>query len=109
MDYFVALKNAKRAAESVSDFPDRGTCNFDTPYITGKVAEIKKLREAARSLNKIIDRDIFITDASGIVKDGWMINGLTEGQGNRRTKMAEAVAEALEKEGLDAHVYYVMD
>lgn len=101
-----ALMLAEVAALGVdaADSTDGGTCNFDTCVLT----------PAAPVRQKTLDE---IKAATGITltKEKWLgkirlfVGTTTRGQGDRRTRMAEAACEVLKREGFDAMMYMQMD
>lgn len=98
-----ALKRAKKAAEAYRSSEDGGTCNFDSPCLT-----------SWRGMKKSLVVDAI--KAAGLDAWDWnfcgvhlVICGGTCGQGNRRSRMAEAMAKSLCDDGYDAGMYYQMD
>jgi hypothetical protein len=96
-----ALTAAKAAALKVADTEDGGTCNFDCAIIRG--ITITKMRKASA-----VSGVAFFPD-KWLGRQCFFIHGFLQGQGFRRTKMAEAACAALRAAGLDAHMYYQMD
>lgn len=94
-----ALNAAKNEMLKYSDTEDGGTCNFDTPVVRIKASE-KMMSQSDYRIVKV--------DEKGW-KDCWFVFLPLMGQGNRRTRMAEAAAEVLRCNGFDAMVYYQMD
>lgn len=100
-DISKAIKKA-RAAIAV-DPEDGGTCNFDAPTLYLKGWNREKVQQAALEAG---------TDA-----DPWGMWGRIEfvlscgnvGQGNARTRYAEAMRDSLKNDGYDAGMYYAMD
>lgn len=96
-----ALRRATVACMAHIDDEDGGTCNFDSPVLDYAASGITK--EDAKQAVK----------AAGLSCYDWekmlVITGCFSGQGNRRTKMAEAFSKSLEKSGLTAAMYYQMD
>lgn len=98
----IALKAAKLAADGHNAGDDDGTCNLDTPvFFPGRLrtATIQAAAEAAKvSVNVGTwgrSRCVFVY--------------VTQGQANRRTRMAEAATRALKEKGLEAATFYQMD
>ena len=95
----VALLMAVSAAEKVKDTEDGGTSNMDTPTIylprwsAGAISEAFQLTGLVPSRH---ENTVFILRAC-------------EGQGYRRTAMAEAFCESLKASGYTAGVDYRMD
>lgn len=101
MELKKALLAAKQAAEKLKDTEDGGTCNFDTPILVlPKEWSVSNIYEAFEhtGLRADITRRNFIR-----------IYGAVEGQGFRRTYMAEAFRDSLKAAGYDAIVEYRMD
>ena len=96
-----ALLIAKIEAEKLKDTDDGGTCNFDTPT----------LKLPSEWTNWMLDVAFQRTGLSydRVSKETIHILGAVEGQGFRRTAMAEAFSEALTKQGYVSYVYYQMD
>ena len=95
-----ALQRANKAAQRYADTEDGGTCNFDTCVINLKI--YKKFRD----LTEYPLRKTY----GGRVWQGWWFVDITLcGQGNRRTRMAEAACGSLRADGYDAQVYYQCD
>ena len=96
-----ALLIAKIEADKLKDTDDGGTCNFDTPTL--------KLPSEWTSL--MLDVAFKNTGMSyeRVSKETIHILGAVEGQGFRRTAMAEAFSEALTKQGYVSYVYYQMN
>jgi hypothetical protein len=91
------------AVAEFEDWDDMGTCNFDAPYLYAKgmteaqAQEIEKLSGVGSYLTRFLGTRVL------------MISGALQGQGNRRTKMAEAMRRHLEAAGLRVGMYYQMD
>jgi hypothetical protein len=100
-----ALKKARDAAQLYANTEDGGTCNFDSPAIDYRAMHMSKAKteEAIK--------------AAGLRSFEWnsyggkrlVICGIGAGQGNRRTRMAEAAYESLKADGMEACMYYQMD
>lgn len=102
-----ALKRAEAAALQFKDTDDGGTCNFDMPVIKlprWKPEEIQAVQQATGIV--ISDKWDF-----GIWKGYRPVGTSRHGQGNRRTRMAEAAYKSLRTEmpDLDVRMYYAMD
>lgn len=94
-----ALEAAKKEMLKYADTEDGGTCNFDTPVIRVKATE-KMMSQAEYRLVKVGEKGW---------QDCWFVFLPLYGQGNRRTRMAEAAARSLIASGFEAGVYYQMD
>jgi hypothetical protein len=95
----IDILNANNAAFMYSEVEDGGSCNFDTPMVELKLT--KKERAAVA--------DFLTPIGMRGYKNCYFVEVPLYGQGNRRTRMAEAAAEALRKEGYKASVYYQLD
>lgn len=112
-----ALKRAGHAARLFADEDDGGTCNFDAPVLDYAACGLKE-RDAVELIESLglscYDWKPFRNHRG---PDGKMIrapkylviNGFQHGQGNRRTKMAEAFCQRLIADGIEAGMYYQMD
>ena len=96
-----ALLIAKIEAEKFKDTDDGGTCNFDTPT----------LKLPSEWTNWMLDVAFQRTGLSyeRVSKETIFIHGAVEGQGFRRTTMAEAFRDSLVASGYVSYVYYQMD
>lgn len=97
----MAISIAEKEAQKYADSEDGGTCNFDTPMF--------KVKATKRQLAQM---DWQVMQIGKRQPDGgaWFTVFINlDGQGNRRTRMAEAAAESLKKSGYDASVMYEMD
>lgn len=94
-----ALMNADKAARQFAESEDNGTCNFDTPVIRIKATE-KQMASLDYKVVKVGEKGW---------KDCWFVFIPLMGQGNRRTRMAEAAARSLIADGFEAGVYFQMD
>ena len=96
-----ALKKAKEAAQAYANTEDGGTCNFDSPAIDYREMHMSKAK-AEEAIT-----------AAGLSCFEWnrrfVVCGIGSGQGNRRTRMAEAAYESLKADGIAATMYYQMD
>jgi len=106
MDYAKLTKDLKEAKASaialgLTDSEDGGTCNFDTPVLIVKGARLDFLKKAAANAGVNISRW-----ESGYYH---IYGDFLWGQGNLRTRMAEAFAKSLSDNGWKAYVYYAMD
>ena len=98
-----ALINAVNAAAMLDDTEDGGTCNLD--MVTLKIKIPKKLTQyISVKLEKMLARDW-----GRLWKGYYLVDIPLSGQGNRRTRMAEAACGSLRAAGYDAQVYYQCD
>lgn len=97
----MALLKANNDAQAYADTEDGGSCNFDSLAIKVKATE-KQMSQ--------LDWFTFKWGKRG--KDGktWYVIELDYcGQGNCRSRMAEAACKSMEAQGYEATVYYQMD
>ena len=98
-----ALINAVNAAAMLADTEDGGTCNLD--MVTLKIKIPKKFTQyISVKLEKMLTRDW-----GRLWKGYYLVDIPLSGQGNRRTRMAEAACESLKAAGYNAQVYYQCD
>lgn len=98
----MALLKANESAQAYANTEDGGTCNFDALAIKVKATE-KQMKQLEWWSFKWMKRDP--TDGKT-----WYVIGLDyNGQGNRRTRMAEAACKSMEAQGYQSTVYYQMD
>jgi cell division GTPase FtsZ len=100
-----ALEKAKEAALKYADTEDGGTCNFDSPTIDYRAMHMKKSK--AEEAIKAADLRCFDWNGYGGIR--LVVCGLGYGQGNRKTRMAEAAHESLKADGIECGMYYQMD
>lgn len=94
-----AVKTASEAAMQHADTEDGGTSNFDTCYIWLSIP--KRLRDQS---------SLHFSEGWGLYRGSWSISELpAHGQGNMRTRMAEAAARSLCAAGYRATVRYEID
>ena len=98
-----ALLNAVNTAAMLDDTEDGGTCNFD--MVTLKIKIPKKFTQyISVKLEKMYARDW-----GRLWRGYYLVDIPLSGQGNRRTRMAEAACESLKDAGYDAMMYYQCD
>lgn len=97
----MAICRAEQHASRFADTEDNGTCNFDTPMIKVKATE----RQLAAMDWKVMKYGKRQPDGTSY----FLIFIDLRGQGNRRTRMAEAAVESLRESGYNASVCYQMD
>lgn len=100
------LKAANEAAKIHLNDDDGGTCNFDAPvlFLKGKNKNFIHQIEAAAGI-ELSKMDSYGRYWSG----GYFVGTISNGQGARRTKMAEAAARIMAAAGLECTVFYQMD
>ena len=104
-DLVIALNKAFEASLGFSELEDGGTCNFDQPVIRLEGWTKKEIFEAS-----IFSGGKLHGKISGKYWKGYRYLCLSlQGQGNRRTKMAESACASLKCDGYDAAMYYQMD
>ena len=96
-----ALLIAYSEALKLKDVDDGGTCNFDTPTLKltseWKEADVNEAFKLTGLRPYKVDEDYY------------HVLGAVEGQGFRRTAMAQAFRDCLVELGYNSHVYYQMD
>lgn len=95
-----------QAQEEYSEFEDWGTCNFDSPVICLPSAHAGTVEAAAALAGENCFR--WQKKRKEPMYDCFVFSGPL-GQGIRRTKMAERIAELLKERGYDTMVYYQID
>ncbi len=110
MDYKAlteALIKAKEAARAAGEnIDDGGTCNFDNP------AMVFDRKERAEAEKAIADAGLHSYEwdfASDKKRVALVISGMTAGQGQCRTTMAEAFQASMKAQGFKCGMYYQMD
>lgn len=96
-----ALLIAYSEAQKLKDTEDGGTCNFDTPTL--------KLTSEWKEAD--VNEAFKLTGLQPykVEKGYYHILGACEGQGSRRTAMAEAFRDCLRELGYTSYVYYQID
>ena len=102
-----ALEKAKICSEQARQDDDGGTCNFDSPTLDYRAMGMSK-QKAIETIEQ--------TGLSCFEWHGWsgrilglVICGMTAGQGNCRTAMAEAFHKSLTADGIASGMYYQCD
>jgi len=95
----IALNKAQEESMKFANTEDGGTCNFDTPMINIKATK-KQISQLEYRLEKC---------TWGLWKGWYFVEIPLSGQGNRRTRMAEAIARSLKNSGYETGVYYQVD
>ena len=98
------LKAALEETAYLETTEDGGTCNFDSPVLELPRWNADKVEQAANEAGS----SAFKWTAGSTVL-GWVFNPNSGGQGNRRTRRAEAISKALAAKGYSAGMYYQMD
>jgi len=98
------LKAALEETAYLETTDDGGTCNFDSPVLELPRWDADKVIQAAEEAGS----STFKWTAGSTVL-GWVFNPRSSGQGNRRTRRAEAISKALATKGYSASMYYQMD
>lgn len=110
MDYKAlteALIKAKEAARAAGvGVYDGGTCNFDNPAM---VFDRKERAEAEKAIEAAGLRSFEWDFASSKEQVALVISGMTAGQGDQRTTMAEAFKDSMQAQGYKCGMYYQMD
>lgn len=100
-----ALEKAKQAAQVFINTEDGGTCNFDAPAIDYRAMGMRK--DKAEEAINAARLHCYEWNSWGGKK--LVISGIASGQGNRRTRMAEAACRSLQADGIAATMYYQVD
>lgn len=102
-----ALIKAKEAARAAGvGVYDGGTCNFDNPAM---VFDRIERAEAERAIKDAGLRSFEWDFASSKEQVALVISGMTAGQGDQRTTMAEAFKDSMRAQGYKCGMYYQMD
>ena len=99
-DDLIKVMEIGRQADSPED---GGTCNFDAPAIVGNGWRESMVRQAAKEAGTTVFKWNPYNNTL------WVFGVPGGGQGNRRTRKAEAMTKALAGLGYDALEYSVMD
>lgn len=99
----VVIRKACKSAKLLRETQDGGSCNFDSVYIP-----------VPRMTQKQVDELQSLSGVSlSLRTSGWQGRRIHincgEGQANRNTVMAEECCKSLQSDGLDAHMYYMLD
>lgn len=98
-----SAKAAVKAAKAVAGGEDGGTCNFDAPMIPATKWNQKLIELSAK------EAGIRVFDTR-ICRHKYYIFSIPFcGQGNARTRQAEAMAQTMKAAGYDASVFYQID
>lgn len=98
-----SLKAAVEAAKAVAGGEDGGTCNFDAPMIPATKWNQKLIELSAK------EAGIRVFDTRICRHKYYIFSIPFGGQGNARTRQAEAMAQVMKAAGYDASVYYQID
>ena len=98
-----ALINAVNTAAVLDDTEDGGTCNFDMVTLKIKIPK-KFIQYISVKLEKMYARDW-----GRLWRGYYLVDIPLSGQGNRRTRMAEAACGSLRADGYDAMMFYQCD
>lgn len=98
-DLFAAQRSAFEAEKANNE--DGGTCNFDTVVLKTKGVPAKLLSGLDIKIDRITGERFW--------KGYSFVWFETHGQGNLRTRMAEAAYNTLKKMGYDVKMYYQCD
>lgn len=98
------LKSAYAETAHLENTEDGGTCNFDSPVLHLERWNADKIEQAAKEAGGSARKW-----TSGRMVMGWVFSPNSSGQGNRRTRRAEAISAAMKARGYSAGMYYQMD
>jgi hypothetical protein len=102
-----ALERAKIVAQYHEQADDGGTCNFDSPTLDYRAMGMSK-KKAVETIEQTGLRCFEWHGYGGSIL-GLVLCGMTKGQGNCRTAMAEAFHKSLKADGIESGMYYQMD
>lgn len=106
---YAKLRDDLRAAYDATSWAehteDGGTCNFDSPALDLPRWNEKLVKQAAKEAGM----GAFKWTCGKSVVLGWVFSFQSTGQGNRRSRRAEAIRDELKKRGYEASMYYQMD
>lgn len=99
------IKTAKYAANTAVKYnpEDGGTCNLDSAMV-----KREKWVTYDETIAMFKECGLYAYTGSGWNK-GWIIIGSPCGQGNARTRWAEAFAKSLKRQGFETSMYYQID
>jgi hypothetical protein len=102
-----ALQRAIAAARVLADTEDGGACNFDSPVWHYRPAGLTK----KRAMEALATAGLSCFEWASFSKGpkNLVICGFTSGQGNRRSRMAEAFRDSMRADGYKMTMYYQMD
>lgn len=100
-----ALEKAKIIADNAFQEDDGGTCNFDSPTLDYRAMGMSK----KKAVETIEQTGLWCSEWKSYVGCMLVIRGMTKGQGNCRTAMAEAFHKSLKADGIASSMYYQMD
>lgn len=101
-----ALLEAINAAQKAKTEDDGGTCNFDSPVLLYQKMGYQKAK--AISVIESVGLSAF-APSSTYWKGCLVLSGMTIGQGNCRSNMAEAFSKSLKESGIESGMWYEMD
>ncbi len=101
-----ALYKALAKAQQAKQSDDGGTCNFDSPTINYRAMGLQK----GKTIETIKKVGLSCFEWKGYDKTNRLVVcGMTAGQGNCRTAMAEAFQKELIRQNVPSGMYYQMD
>lgn len=101
-----ALLKALEATELAKTDDDDGTCNLDSPVLLYRKMGYQKQKAIA------VVNEVGLgawAPSPGYWNGCLVLTGMTIGQGNCRTAMAEAFRRSLKESGIESGMYYQMD
>ena len=98
------IRAALESTEWAEQTEDGGTCNFDAPVLDLPRWNESMIKRAAAEAGGFAFKW-----RRGRKMLGWVISPRSSGQGNRRTRRAEAMRDELKKRGYSVGMYYQMD
>ncbi len=104
-DFAKVLIGAKEYAQKFANTEDGGCCNFDAPKVYLPGWSRKSVETACKKADMVCFDHKFFRNS----ERGWVICGGTSGQGNRRSRMAEAMQRFIKANGYNCMMYYQCD
>lgn len=101
-----ALLKAINAASHAQTKDDDGTCNFDSPVLRYHKMGYQK-QKAIDTIESVGLNAL--KPSSSFWRGCLVLSGMTKGQANCRTVMAEAFSKCLKDNGIESGMYYQMD
>ena len=101
----IAIRNAVTAAHAYANTEDGGACNMDTVAIDYRAMHMTK----SRVVTIISAAGLHGYDACIHGTNCMLVDGISHGQGNRNTRMAQTATHSLQADGIAAMMYYQID
>lgn len=101
-----AIEKAKICSVQAWQADDGGTSNFDSPVIDYRAMGMSKKKAIETIRQTGLDCSEWVIGGRIM---GLILDGMTAGQGYRRTAMAKAFSQSLTADGIAAGMYYQCD